>query len=274
MNEIISVFLNLISSFIYDFGKRKIKILEKKSETQKISERLQSLLKLMNESREEKFTVAEFSKLLKLKKVGELEKFFLNHEEPTFKFLKNFTKEFAINLEWLTEGKGYPFKYDQENYIYLYEDVLKRIEELKPFVIYFVRSDSPNGELCLILEIEEHRFIVLNTYVHFSGVNGHGGTLNLVDLRKLIMSVILEKRINTKGMIIPNKVFKDLYKGKIFPSTALSKKVGRFDYWHDDFTDIYNQRCGYQRHKNYDQNFQDAFKIVKNYIEKDRNSNF
>lgn len=264
--------LGLITNLLSDLVK-KIKIPKRKTETQIISERLQYILKLMNESREEKFTVAEFSKLLKLKKVGELEKYFLNQEESSFKFLKKFTKEFAINLEWLTEGKGHPFKYDQDNYICLYEDALKRIEELEPSIIYFIRSDSINGELCLMLKIEEHRFIVLNTYVHFSVQNDSNERKSLIDLRKLIMSVILEKRIMTKGVIIPNKVFKDLYRGKIFPSTSLSLKKGRFDYWHDDFTDIYNERYGYQRHKNYDQNFQDAFKIVKNYIEKDRNSN-
>lgn len=259
--------LGLITNSLSDLVK-KIKLPKRKTEAQIISERLQHILKLMNESREVKFTVAEFSKLLKLKRVGELEKYFLNHEEPTFKFLKKFTKEFAVNLEWLAEGKGHPFKYDKDNYIHLYEDALKRIEELKPLVIYFVRADSTNGELCLMLEIEEHRFIVLNTYVNFSGVNGDGGTLNLLDLRKLIMSVILEKRIITKGMIIPKRVFKDLYKGKVFPSTSLSQKIGRFDHWHDDFTDIYNQRFGFERHKNYDQNFINAFHIVKNKIEK------
>jgi hypothetical protein len=60
---------------------------------------------LMNEGRDEKFTVAQFSKILELKKVGDLEKYFINIEEPELEFLEIFSQTFAINYEWLTEGK-------------------------------------------------------------------------------------------------------------------------------------------------------------------------
>ena len=43
---------------------------------------------------------------------------------------------------------------------------------------------------------------------------------------------------------------------------------GAISHWHDDFTDIYNQRYGYRHHGKYDKNFKDAFNIVKNNIEK------
>lgn len=266
MSVLESVGIGLVTNLLYETAK-KIKLPKRKSETQKISDRLNFILKLMNDQRDEKFTIAEFSRILKLKKVSELEKYFLNQDEPTFKFLKKFSKEFGINLEWLTEGKNYPFLYDREIYIHLFEDCLNKIEELKPQVIYFIRANSLDGKTCIMLEISNHKLVVLNTYVHFSGKNGHGGTLNLVDLRKLIMTLILERRYLTKGVIVSNKIFNDLRKGKIFPYSSLRLKQGRFDYWHDDFTDIYNQRCGFQRHSNYDKNFKDAFNIVKNYIE-------
>lgn len=267
MNELLSIVLNLISSVIFEIGK-KFKLSKNITETKKISERLQYVLELMNEHRDEKFTVAELSKILKLKKISELEKYFLNEDEPTFKFLKKFTNEFAINLEWLTEGKGYPFKCDQHVYIHFFEDCLNRIEELHPEIIYFIRADSFEGQTCIMLKINDYKFIVLDTYLHFSKQNGHGGTVTLVDFRKLVMTLILEKRYITKGVIVSKKVFKDLYQGKVFPYSSLKLKKGIFDYWHDDFTDIYNERYGYQRHSNYDQNFIDAFTIVKSYIEK------
>lgn len=56
-----------------------------------------------------------------------------------------------------------------------------------------------------MLEIDDHHFIVLNTFFHFSIQNGHGGTLSLVDLRKLIMTLIIEKKYITKGIIVSNK---------------------------------------------------------------------
>lgn len=263
-----SIGIGLITNFISD-GIKKIKSPKKKSEVEKISQRLQLILKLMNEERDEKFTVAAFSKILGLKKVGDLEKYFLDEDEPTFKFLKKFSNEFGISINWLTEGKGSPFKWDQELYIYLDKDMLKKIEQLKPNVIYFVRADSINGETCIVLQISDHRFITLNNYVHFSIQNGGGGERQLVELRKLIMNLILEKNYITKGVIVSYKIFNDLFEGKIFPNTALSKKSASYPYWHDDFTDIYNQRNGYQHHKKYDQNFHDAFNIVKSAIEKD-----
>ncbi|OTG80071.1 hypothetical protein [Acinetobacter sp. ANC 4648] len=128
----------------------------------------------MNQERDEKFTVAEFSKILKLKKVSDLEKYFFNEEDPTFKFLKKFSNEFAINIRWITEGKEHPFKYDEDNYIQLYDDCLNKIEQLSPEIIYFVRADSINGETCILLEVNDHRFIVIHFLVHFSTQNGYG----------------------------------------------------------------------------------------------------
>lgn len=266
MSSLETIGLGVITNLISD-GIKKIKPPKKKSESKKISERLQLILKLMNEERNEKFTIAEFSKILKLKKVSDLEKYFLNEDEPTFKFLKKFSNEFGINITWLTEGREYPFKWDQDIYIHYYDNCLNKIEKLNPQIIYFIRSDSLNGETCIMLEIDDHHFIVLNTFFHFSIQNGHGGTLSLVDLRKLIMTLIIEKKYITKGVIVSNKIFNDLYEGKISPYTALCRKKGRFEHWHDDFTDIHNERYGYQHHQKYDQNFKDAFNIVKNYIE-------
>lgn len=259
--------LNIFSSFLYDRLK-KFKDLKNKSEAQKISERLRLVLKLMNDARDEKFTIAEFSRILGLHKVSDLEKYFLAEEEPTFDFLNLFCNQFAINIEWLVEGKDQPFKYDEDHYIHLFDDCLKKIENLNPKVVYFVRADSISGETCLVLKTDEYRTIVLNTYVHFSAINGHGGMCQLIDLRKLIMSLILEKNMITKSLIVSKDIFFDLFNGKIHPSLALQKRKGSFQYWHDDFTDIYNQRCGYERHKEYDQNFQDAFNLVKSAIEK------
>ena len=115
MSGLETIGLGVITNLISD-GIKKIKPPKKKSESKKISERLQFILKLMNEERNEKFTIAEFSKILKLKKVSDLEKYFLNEDEPTFKFLKKFSNEFGINITWLTEGREYPFKWDQDIY--------------------------------------------------------------------------------------------------------------------------------------------------------------
>jgi transcriptional regulator with XRE-family HTH domain len=266
MSSLETIGLGVITNLISD-GIKKIKFPRKKSETTKIAERLQLILKLMNDGRDENFTIAEFSKILNLKKVSDLEKYFLNEDEPSFKFLKKFSNEFGINLKWLTEGKEHPFKWDQDVYINLYEEYLNKIEELDPYIIYFIRADCANGETCLLLEIKDHKYITLNHFVHFSSQNGHSGQLALVELRKLIMTLVIERNFITKGVIVSKKIFDELYEGKIFPYSALIRKTGRFDYWHDDFTDLYNQRFGYQHHEKYDKNFKDAFNLVKNYTD-------
>ena len=120
-----------------------------------------------------------------------------------------------MNLELIShgrlKGKNIHFKWDQDIYIHYYDNCLNKIEKLNPQIIYFIRSDSLNGETCIMLEIDDHHFIVLNTFFHFSIQNGHGGTLSLVDLRKLIMTLIIEKKYITKGIIVSNKIFNDLY---------------------------------------------------------------
>ena len=282
MSSLETIGLGVITNLISD-GIKKIKFPRKKSETTKIAERLQLILKLMNDGRDENFTIAEFSKILNLKKVSDLEKYFLNEDEPSFKFLKKFSNEFGINLKWLTEGKEYPFKWDQDVYINLYEEYLNKTDtQICPWNIvsaknkYFcrifvmesvIRTDCANGETCLLLEIKDHKYITLNHFVHFSSQNGHSGQLALVELRKLIMTLVIERNFITKGVIVSKKIFDELYEGKIFPYSALIRKTGRFDYWHDDFTDLYNQRFGYQHHEKYDKNFKDAFNLVKNYTD-------
>ena len=53
--------------------------------------------------------------------------------------------------------------------------------------------------------------------------------------------------------------FKKLYKGEIHPKVALMARKGKFEHWHDDFTDIYNQRYGYRHHGKYDKNFKERW---------------
>ena len=70
-----------------------------RTDVDKIADRLNLVLSLMNEGRDEKFTVAQFSKILELKKVGDLENYFINIEEPELEFLEIFSQTFAINYE-------------------------------------------------------------------------------------------------------------------------------------------------------------------------------
>lgn len=259
--------LGLLTNFLSDLLKKKLKFKMNRTDVDKIADRLNLVLSLMNEGRDEKFTVAQFSKILELKKVGDLEKYFINIEELELEFLEIFSQTFAINYEWLTEGKGHPFKCDQQIYISIY-DCLERIDQIKPFIIYFVRSQSLRGETCILLEVREHHFIVLNSYIHFSEQVGFGGSCELVAFRKLVMELILVRKYITKGVIVSDQNFKKLYKGEIHPKVALMARKGKFEHWHDDFTDIYNQRYGYRHHGKYDKNFKDAFNIVKNNIEK------
>lgn len=220
----------------------------------------------MNDGRDEKFTIAQFSKILGFKKVGDLEDYFLNKKEPSLKFLRKFSNEFCLSLVWLTEGKKQPFKFDEETYIEVH-DCLDRINEQNPYIIYFVRANDVVGKTCIVLEINDHRFIVLNRFIHFSNQVGYGGACDLASFRKLIMNLILDRKYITKSLIVSKRTFDDLYEGKIHFSTTLKLRRGEFQYWHDDFTDIYNERYGYRHHDSYDQNFKDAFCIAKKHIE-------
>lgn len=266
-----SIGSGLITNFLSDAIKKKVSKHtfnnEKPTEVNAISKRLTQVLELMNDGREEALTIAQLSQMFQFKKISKLENYFLGQKEPSIEFLKEFSAKFAINSKWLIQGQEEPFKFDQEYYSNCY-DCIQKIHELNPTTIYFIRSDSICGETCILLEINEYHFLILNHSLHFSGQVGWGGSCELASFRKLVMKLILEENFLTLGLVIPKRKFSDLYKGKIYPNTILKYKNGKIMHWHDDFTDIYNQRCGYQHHNKYDQNFKDAFRITKSHIEK------
>jgi hypothetical protein len=70
------------------------------------------------------------------------------------------------------------------------------------------------GETCILLEVREHHFIVLNSYIHFSEQVGFGGSCELVAFRKLVMELILVRKYITKGVIVSDQNFKSCIKGK------------------------------------------------------------
>ena len=59
--------LGLLTNFLSDLLKKKLKFMNR-TDVDKIADRLNLVLSLMNEGRDEKFTVAQFSKILELKK--------------------------------------------------------------------------------------------------------------------------------------------------------------------------------------------------------------
>ena len=107
--------LGLLTNFLSDLLKKKLKFKMNRTDVDKIADRLNLVLSLMNEGRDGKFTVAQFSKILELKKGVFLyprDYFYpISPDESKDMFTKNTRMIHYYNGSWLDEKDQMIFKF-------------------------------------------------------------------------------------------------------------------------------------------------------------------
>lgn len=250
-------------NIVHDVVEEKV-LLQKTTETQKISDRLNQFLGLLNQEKDN-FTIAKLAKIMGLKSVGELEQYFLN-KEPDFLFIKEFCQCFSVNEDWLLEGKGQPFESNETPIYYDPYEYLEYFQKKKPHEIYFVIAKSKIREAFFILKYNDWQYEIIQRQWHISGYVGGGGSRQLYGMFCLIDALRNINSIYTHcwGCELKYQKFKDLYEGKIFPSHLLSNN----SHWWDDLTDVYHK---YPIAKNYlewyGESFIDAQHIIRSQLE-------
>lgn len=211
------------------------------SEVARIVGRFNQTLALMNEKRTYgQYTIARLAQVMKLDSVGELESIFLGSKEPSFELIEHFCACFGINRNWLIEGKSSPFSNSDRTHFDPLE-YLTEIHEAKPQRIYFIRSESPVGEVFILLKITNWQYRILGRVWHISDHVGAGGRSQIFGMYKLILA--LKDRhygLSCGGRILKDSEFSSLLGGEVFPGSIIDFPSQENPWW-DDFVDVYHK---------------------------------
>ncbi|MFD2176926.1 hypothetical protein [Veronia pacifica] len=215
--------------------------LKEPTEVELVASRFRESLELMNEGNSySPFTIAKLAQLMKLHKIGELERVFNAEEEPSFEFIDHFCNTFGIYKDWLIHGQGTPYNNpEQTNFDPL--AYYSEIEKENPNRIYFIMNNSKVGEVFMLLELSDFKYKILQRTWHVSSHVGGGGRSQIYGLYKLIRK--LKKNYHSSkcgGRILEPEVFEKLLSGRVFPDSVLSRPSHENPWW-DDFTDVYGK---------------------------------
>ncbi len=214
----------------------------KTKEHDTIGGRIRHVIELMNKNPyHEAFSIADVAKILELSSAGELEEIIDSENHVDFKFTKLFSETFGVNLHWLDTGHGQPFYHVTytTSPISLFDIILSSNAK----GIYFVRDDSSENRVVIVLKLKEYRnqgycFSVLNAPWHISSHVGAGGSRQIFEYYQLILKLKASGLYNNCwGREVTEKKFSQLVSGDIFPSEVVDGMIGEAHWW-DDFTDI------------------------------------
>lgn len=234
-----------------------------------IGERLYEMLDLMNQNRNIKINISELAEFCGYDKTEDLEKYFFGLEEPNNKVKEKICSDLGVNLQWLKHGKGEPFR-SQEAYELYAEDYLETIINKCPQEIFFIRSKHEDGRACIVLRINEFKYLLLPSEWNISEHVGSTGQKQIYSFYKLIKGIQNLKSTNYQfqyitivGNHIEQADFNNLICGKIYPESAIKFYN---DNWWDDLTDI-NHAWHYapSYKKEYGSSFIEAQEIIKDF---------
>ena len=206
-------------------------------------------------------SIEEWASIFQLKNVKILKDFLIGDSEPDFDFLDQVSNATGINSEWLKFGKGRPF-YSEEKRAsspFFYFDI---IEALHPIMIFFIRSDCPEGNTFVVLKINEIKYVYFYDDYHISSHVGCGGQNSIYSFFKLINKI--KYRYTYFGRIINDELYNDILCGRKYCGIVDRndfKENNKF--WPDDFIDVdYENRGEDFYFSKYGSEFISAQKIV------------
>lgn len=204
--------------------------------TREISKRLRDVLSLMNKNSYDVLSVSDLARAMDLAAPADLDAVFEGHVPASFALIDRFCARFAVNKEWLLSGRSAPFSSTLSTES-LPEDYLAQIDDAKPDVVYIVRSKSPVGETCIVVEKDPMQVWLLPDVWHVSDHVGGGGSRDLLSLYHLFKkwSTNGKRNYNVLGRVIDSVEMQRLINGEMFPGLVRCKSLS---HWWDDLTDI------------------------------------
>lgn len=233
------------------------------TEVELVASRFRETLELMNENNSySPYTIAKMAQLMKLHKIGELERVFNAKEEPSFEFIEHFCSTFGINKDWLIHGQHNPYTNPEQTSFDPLE-YYSEIEKENPNRIYLIMNSSEIGEVFILLELSDFKYKILQRTWHVSSHVGGGGRSQIYGLYKLIIKFKrTDHNLKCGGRILEPNVFESLLSGRVFPDSILSRPSHENPWW-DDFTDVYGK---YPISSNYEEWYGKGFSYAQSVI--------
>ncbi|TIH19256.1 XRE family transcriptional regulator [Marinifilum sp. JC120] len=211
----------------------------KQTEAYAISRRVGKVVEMMNAGRHTRYTLAELAQVLGMERVGDLEKIISGENEPSFKFLKDFSCHFGVDFDWLASGQNTPFATTLIHFNFP-GAYLEIIEEQQPEKIYFVMCQGDTPDAFIVLKNSRLNYSVCPTMWRISSRIDYGVEILLHDFYKM------QQKMDAMGMFskcysvsLKRDVFHELHYGEIFPGRALEEACK--SKWFEDFFDIYHK---------------------------------
>ncbi len=204
--------------------------------TRDISTRLKAVLRLMNQHTHDDVTVADLAKAMDLAAPADLDAVFEGHVPASFSFVDRFCARFSINKEWLLSGRSAPFSSSLPTES-LPENYLAQIDDARPEIVYLVRSTTPVGETCIVVERDAMHTWLLPDVWHVSDHVGGSGSRDLLSLYHLfkVWSSNRSRNYSVIGRIIAPVEMQSLINGETFPGLLRYKPLS---HWWQDLTDL------------------------------------
>lgn len=226
-----------------------------------VASRLKNVLEIINEysSNGTHITPEKVTQLLGLHSTVDVEICFSGRAEPTKEFLDLFADLFNVNKDWLHFGQSFPFK-SQEIYKPNPLDYFRRMQEIKPETVYFVRENAGVFRTAILVQTGQRFFLFPNT-PHISrhvGKNGERSMRQFYELIKAFQKV--DQNHALIGIQISEQNYQQLVEGVIYPGNI--RYLGVQDNWPNDFVDLNSQVAIDEYSRLYDEDFAIAQKIV------------
>lgn len=124
--------------------------IQKKKESEKISERLNEFIGLLGED----ITLEKIREILEIDSISNLENILNNQEVATAAFLEKFCSKLGANYTWITEGKREPFEIkgnSAELPSFFINNMKKEYDEF-----YLIRAEDENGHIFVVTKSENN----------------------------------------------------------------------------------------------------------------------
>lgn len=243
---------------------------ENRNHASDVAKRVEFLLKEFSKSHHD-LTHSKFARWLGYETAAPLELLLAGKEAPTFQALTDIANPLGVNCDWLIDGNGQPFylRLPNEGDTRKYIETIKSIE---PEILFFVRSKSEYGEVSIVLQVNEYKYMTFNTPLHLSSHVGGTGRHNLWELYKFIRLLRDEYDYGHKlgleiyGRSLDEEQYDRLVHGHVYPGNII-KEYGPQCHWWDDLTDVnYKHQSGEGKYEGYGKEFVDAQCIIREEI--------
>lgn len=200
-----------------------------------LAARLNFHLEILKESYSDGMSVLKVCKLLEINDNQNFSDVFKGKVIPSPSWIEEYLSFFGLNENWLLTGSGEPFTSTNRGSPMPYDN-LKMILDSNFKEIFWVRSDTSNGESMIVLKLSDYKYEVIRRTWHVSSEIGGEGTSQLKSLYDL-GSKLKEDLMFGRSKRIDSKLFSDILSGKVFPGVIEGCNSTSM-YWMDDLIEL------------------------------------